>query len=522
MNQQSASANSQQSSATGHNVGKDGTVQFKAQPPVGKQANDTGLPLQLKSGIEQLSGYSLDDVKVHYNSAEPAQLQAHAFARGTDIHVASGQEKHLAHEAWHVVQQKQGRVKPTTQLKGNAINDDVSLETEADVMGSKAAAQPFTTQLRHVQAANAQAVIQGKWSYLTSIDLESDSNYINGAKAFVSQNKLIAAIGTILVNPAFKGMNDELRPILDACHRERKLAEVVHQTLYNTLHDKTIFSIAEIIDLILDHPVVIEYSALFLEAAPERFGYEDAVDEELVDEGESVDSLTTGDSDHPEGSDAVPEPVYPNELETGEFEEIPDSDEILRGVFNSLLQYHGINIEIPGLADHFFLRWKTGVHTRSFWQRVKSEVQSGKSVDQVAQMARTGNTESYQDSYKTKNFGVFKKVSYMRDAKGNINFSKPKKYTTWKNPVKSSTEVALNQGMKNKKYGLTPGGQKIPIATASRPQHFAIGDRLSPWAKANRKGAWTWHHLSKEYNMVLVDMTVHAKHGHNGGFLLWK
>ncbi len=104
-----------------------------------KKNNDTGLPDNLKSGIENLSGHSLDDVRVHYNSDKPAQLQAHAFAQGTDIHLASGQEKHLAHEAWHVVQQKQGRVKPTMQMKGNVnVNDDKGLEKEADVMGAKA------------------------------------------------------------------------------------------------------------------------------------------------------------------------------------------------------------------------------------------------------------------------------------------------------------------------------------------------------------------------------------------------
>lgn len=103
------------------------------------KANNTGLPQSLKSGIENLSGYSMDDVKVHYNSSKPAQLQAHAYAQGTDIHVASGQEKHLPHEAWHVVQQKQGRVKPTLQMKGGVnINDDKNLEKEADVMGHKA------------------------------------------------------------------------------------------------------------------------------------------------------------------------------------------------------------------------------------------------------------------------------------------------------------------------------------------------------------------------------------------------
>lgn len=104
-----------------------------------KKSNSTGLPDQLKSGVENLSGHSMDDVKVHYNSAKPAQLNAHAFAQGNQIHIASGQEKHLPHEAWHVVQQKQGRVKPTVQMKGKVpINDDKSLENEADVMGAKA------------------------------------------------------------------------------------------------------------------------------------------------------------------------------------------------------------------------------------------------------------------------------------------------------------------------------------------------------------------------------------------------
>jgi len=78
-------------------------------------------------------------VNVHYNSARPAQLNALAYAQGTDIHVAPGQEKHLPHEAWHVVQQKQGRVRPTLQMKGNIpVNDDKSLEKEADTMGAQA------------------------------------------------------------------------------------------------------------------------------------------------------------------------------------------------------------------------------------------------------------------------------------------------------------------------------------------------------------------------------------------------
>ncbi len=119
-------------------VGNGRTAQHLNQNPIQRRANKTGLPDRLKSGVESLSGYSMDDVKVHYNSPKPAQLQAHAYAQGTTIHVASGQEKHLPHEAWHVVQQKQGRVQPTIQAKGIAINNDNVLERESDMMGVKA------------------------------------------------------------------------------------------------------------------------------------------------------------------------------------------------------------------------------------------------------------------------------------------------------------------------------------------------------------------------------------------------
>ncbi|MCB9350517.1 MAG: DUF4157 domain-containing protein [Lewinellaceae bacterium] len=101
--------------------------------------NNTGLPDQLKAGVEQLSGHSLDDVQVHYNSSKPAQLHALAYAQGTDIHIGPGQEKHLPHEAWHVVQQKEGRVRPTRKLKGKVdVNDDVGLEREATKFGGLA------------------------------------------------------------------------------------------------------------------------------------------------------------------------------------------------------------------------------------------------------------------------------------------------------------------------------------------------------------------------------------------------
>lgn len=112
--------------------------------PIQRKENKTGLPDNLKSGMESISGMSLSDVKVHRNSDKPAQLQAHAYAQGTDIHLGPGQEKHLPHELGHVVQQKQGRVKPTVQLKGKVnVNDDPRLEKEADVLGAKALQAKF-------------------------------------------------------------------------------------------------------------------------------------------------------------------------------------------------------------------------------------------------------------------------------------------------------------------------------------------------------------------------------------------
>jgi len=112
-----------------------------------EKTNNTGLPNHLKSGIESLSGMSMDHVKVHYNSDKPAQLQAHAYAQGNEIHLGAGQERHLPHEAWHVVQQAQGRVRPTVQMKGAvAVNDDAGLEQEADAMGARALALPLQLQ----------------------------------------------------------------------------------------------------------------------------------------------------------------------------------------------------------------------------------------------------------------------------------------------------------------------------------------------------------------------------------------
>lgn len=183
---------------------RDDTAQLKEaggalQPKVTQRAaaeakpNNTGLPDNLKSGIESLSGMSMDNVKVHYNSSQPAQLNAHAYAQGTDIHVAPGQEQHLPHEAWHVVQQAQGRVRPTMQMKeGVPVNDDAGLEHEADVMGAKAVQMRragdalmqddlMSSSLNHGEVV--QKIIIGKESIETDSDL--------AAKLGITRDKVI-------------------------------------------------------------------------------------------------------------------------------------------------------------------------------------------------------------------------------------------------------------------------------------------------------------------------------------------
>ncbi len=144
-----------------------GTLQAKEVAP----PNRTGMPDHLKSGLEYISGMDLSGVRVHYNSPKPKQLNALAYTRGQEIHVAPGQEKYLPHEGWHVVQQMQGRVKPTMQMKGVSINNDAGMEHEADVMGEKAMQMKGTETNRDF-----------------SRPVESSSNVIQGYFAAFAEN----------------------------------------------------------------------------------------------------------------------------------------------------------------------------------------------------------------------------------------------------------------------------------------------------------------------------------------------
>ena len=107
-------------------VQKNGIEKTVASPSL------AGIHDTMKARFENLSGFSFDDVRKHYNSGKPAQLQALAYAQGNQVYVAPEQEQHLGHELGHVLQQKQGIIKPTLKSRSMPINSESSLEADAD------------------------------------------------------------------------------------------------------------------------------------------------------------------------------------------------------------------------------------------------------------------------------------------------------------------------------------------------------------------------------------------------------
>lgn len=80
------------------------TVQKNEQKKTVTPPNITGIPETMKSRFEDMSGFSFDDVRAHYNSDKPAKMQVLAYTQGNQMHVAPEQERHLGNGMGHVVQ----------------------------------------------------------------------------------------------------------------------------------------------------------------------------------------------------------------------------------------------------------------------------------------------------------------------------------------------------------------------------------------------------------------------------------
>lgn len=237
-----ATETSQQKTTRALQDNRESSMQLQQQRTV--QRNNTGLPDNLKAGIENLSGYSMDDVRVHYNSPKPAQLQAHAYAQGTNIHLAPGQEKHLPHEAWHVVQQAQGRVRPTVQMKGAVdVNDDVGLEREADLMGGQAStlgqaslAQPTSDSDIEMQSGSTTPSGGGYGAEVErSARQQAPSRLIQGlfstsrgSKTQVAQGRFMAGYTVLnrnMLDPVWQELTTAVRALAAATPSFEELAE---------------------------------------------------------------------------------------------------------------------------------------------------------------------------------------------------------------------------------------------------------------------------------------------------------
>ncbi|MEO0826655.1 MAG: DUF4157 domain-containing protein [Cyanobacteria bacterium J06639_16] len=116
------------------------------QVPIQSKRSGKHLPDGVRTKMESAFSADFADVKVHEGS-EAASVGALAYTQQNHIHFAPGQFKPetpsgqalLGHELAHVLQQRQGRVKPTTEVNGVPVNDDPALEQEADRLGLKAA-----------------------------------------------------------------------------------------------------------------------------------------------------------------------------------------------------------------------------------------------------------------------------------------------------------------------------------------------------------------------------------------------
>lgn len=220
------------------------------QAPVQREVkpNNTGLPDNLKTGIEDLSGYSMDDVKVHYNSNKPAQLNAFAYAQGTEIHLASGQEQHLPHEAWHVVQQKQGCVQPTTQLQGENVNDNGGLEKEADVMGVKAIQRYMTNFVPQQKQSIIKPIVQREPWDPDKAKNEDDLGDVLNAEGIPGSHSTQIGAKKVVDSVGFAGAGPQT--VLGERHFDQQMLDLV-QTVFTGLPDSHIKGNASLARVVL-------------------------------------------------------------------------------------------------------------------------------------------------------------------------------------------------------------------------------------------------------------------------------
>ena len=164
----------------------------------------SGLPDNLKPGIESLSGMGMGAVRTHYNSARP-DVFAEAFAQRPDIHVGPYAEDLIPHEAWHVVQQRQGRIRfLQAKLAVGPANDHYEREADRVAASVMQKSEPSAPQIQR-QGLEEEETIQTK-SLASSITPLVQRQEVSEEEETPIQTKPLAS-GTIQRQETRRGRN---------------------------------------------------------------------------------------------------------------------------------------------------------------------------------------------------------------------------------------------------------------------------------------------------------------------------
>ena len=180
------------------------------------------IPVSFRSRFEAYFGQDFSSVRLR-ESSEATAIKAKAYTRGEQItfapgrmklHTRSGQAL-LGHELAHVVQQREGRVRPTASVRGIPINNQASLERDAD-HHSRAAMRGITPQQGAISTTAKHSIAR---TPVIQRETDDEQNPLEGegftlyrpANAQASTEAVVYCHGTISANAATFEVDDGFR-----------------------------------------------------------------------------------------------------------------------------------------------------------------------------------------------------------------------------------------------------------------------------------------------------------------------
>lgn len=139
-----------------------------------------GITPEENAAVNQLTGGQVNlhasGAKVEETSSSDSRLKsvgARSMAVGGEALIGDKQDR--GHEIWHLAQQEMGMVKPTTSVNNQPVNDDPSLEKDADVMGAKIMQGKWKPEMQMKSGRYYSGEIPGNKAIQRVIDGDKDS-----------------------------------------------------------------------------------------------------------------------------------------------------------------------------------------------------------------------------------------------------------------------------------------------------------------------------------------------------------